>query len=219
MADVKVPGLIPQKDGSFAIYVEVPNGACPSSRDIKTLAEMMDELKCKVHLTTAQKFLILDLNEETGKKALDILSGTNLYAKTALDLSQPRVCVGKPYCKLALQETFPLAQTIVDKLAREPIARKMKVGIAGCPACCSWANMLDVGFVGVKSGFQVFIGGHGGARPAIGEKMGLITSHDEAVELLSKIAKLFRENVRMKSRLDRVIKKIGLEEFKKAVGL
>jgi len=39
------------------------------------------------------------------------------------------------------------------------------------------------------------------------------------VELLSKIAKLFRENVRMKSRLDRVIKKIGLEEFKKAVGL
>ncbi len=219
MADIKIPGLIPQKDGSFAIYVEVPNGACPSSSDMKTLAEMMDKLKCKVHLTTAQKFLILDLNEETGRTALDILSGTNLYAKTALDLSQPRVCVGKPYCKLALQETFPLAQTIIDKLAREPIAKKIKVGIAGCPACCSWANMLDVGFVGVKSGFQVFIGGHGGAKPTVGEKMGLITSHEEAVELLSKIAKLFRENVRMKSRLDRVIKKIGLEEFKKAVGL
>ncbi len=219
MSQVTIPGLIPQKDGSFAIYVEVPRGACPEASDLKALAEMMEELKCKVHLTTAQKFLILDLTEETGKKALDIISKTNLYAKTALDLSQPRVCVGKPYCKLALQETFPLAQELMDKLAREPIARKIKVAVAGCPASCSWANMVDVGFVGVKSGFQVYIGGHGGARPNIGENMGKITSSDEAVELVRKIAILFRENVKKKSRLDRVIKKIGLEEFKKAVGL
>ncbi len=219
MSQVAVPGLIPQKDGSFAIYVEVPKGACPHANDLQTLAQMMNELECKVHLTTAQKFMILDLDEERGKKALEYLSQTSLYAKTAMDLSQPRVCVGKPYCKLALQETFPLAETLVEKLAREPIARKIKVGIAGCPACCSWANILDIGFVGVKSGFQVFIGGHGGAKPRIAEKMGLITTHDQAVELVSKIAKLFRENVRIKSRLDRVIKKIGIEKFKKEVGL
>ncbi len=220
MTQACVPGLVPQKDGSFAIFVEVPNGACLEPNDLKTLAGMMEELGCRVHVTTAQKLMILDLkNEESGKRALDILSGTRLYSKTALDLSQPRVCVGKPYCKLALQETFSLAETIMERLAREPIARKMKVGVAGCPACCSWANILDVGFVGVKSGYQVFIGGHGGARPVIGEKMGLVTTHDEAVELLLKIVTLFRENVKKKSRLERVIKKIGLEEFKKAVGL
>jgi len=220
MAQASVPGLVPQKDGSFAIFVEVPKGACPEAADLKTLASMMEELNCRVHITTAQKLMILDLkDEDAGKKALDIISGTSLYAKTALDLSQPRVCVGKPYCKLALQDTFSLSDTIMEKLAREPIARKIKVGIAGCPACCSWANIIDVGFVGVKSGYQVFIGGHGGARPAIGEKMGKVTSHDEAVELLLKIVTLFRENVKKKSRLDRVIKKIGLDEFKKTVGL
>ncbi len=219
MSQVTVPGLVPQKDGSFAIYVEVPKGACPTAKDFQSLAQMMNELKCKVHITTAQKLMILDLDEERGKKALEYLAETNLYAKTALDLSQPRVCVGKPYCKLALQETFPLSETMMEKLAREPIARKIKVGIAGCPACCSWANVLDIGFVGVKSGFQVFIGGHGGARAKVGEKMGLITSHDQAVELVAKIAKLFRENVKIKSRLDRVIKKMGVEEFKKTVGL
>lgn len=219
MAQVSVPGLVPQKDGSFAIFVEVPKGACPSADDLMVLSNMMKDLNCKVHLTTAQKIMIFDLNEESGKKALEMLSNTGLYAKTALDLSQPRVCIGKPYCKLALQETFPLSETLMEKLAREPIARKIKVGIAGCPACCSWANIIDIGFIGVKSGFQVFIGGHGGARPAIGEKMGMITTHDEAVDLVRKIAKLFRENVTKKSRLERVIKKIGLEEFKSAVGL
>ncbi len=219
MSQATIPGLLPQKDGSFAIYVEVPEGACPKAADLKALANMMDELGCRVHLTTAQKFLILDLNDETGKRAMELISGTGLNAKKAMDLSQPRVCVGRPYCRLALQETFPFAEELMDKTAREPIARKIKVAVAGCPASCSWANMVDVGFVGVKSGFQVLIGGHGGARPAIGEKMGMITNSKEAVKLVRRIAKFFRENVKKKSRLEKVIKKIGVEEFKKEVGL
>ncbi len=214
-----IPGLVPQKDGSFAIFVEVPNGACLNSNDLKALSKLIDDLSCKVHITTAQKLMILDLNEETGKKALEILSNTNLYAKTARDISQPRVCVGRPYCKFALQETFSFSDEIIEKIGRQQIAKKLRVGIAGCPACCSWANILDVGFVGVKSGFQVFIGGHGGVRPTPGEQVTLIKNTSEAIELLSKIAKVFSENVKIKSRLDRVIKKIGREEFLKQIGL
>ncbi len=214
-----IPGLVPQKNGSFAIFVEVPHGACPSSEDFKALSRLIDELGCKVHITTAQKLMILDLDEEKGKKALDILSNTNLYAKTARDISQPRVCVGRPYCKFALQETFSFSDEIIKKIGRQPIAPKLKVGIAGCPACCSWANILDVGFVGVKSGFQVFIGGHGGVKPTPGEQVALIKDTSEAIELLSKIATLFSENVKIKSRLDRVIKKIGKDEFLKQIGL
>ncbi len=214
-----IPGLVPQKDGSYAIYIEVPNGACPSASDLKALSEISEEFDCKVHITTAQKFMLLNLTKETGQRALEKLSKTNLYTKTARDISQPRVCVGRPYCKFALQETFPFSDAIIQTIGRQPIARKLKVGIAGCPACCSWANVLDVGFVGIKRGFQVYVGGHGGVRPTPGQNIALIKTYEEGVELLSKIAALFTENVKIKSRLDRVIKKIGMERFLKEIGL
>ena len=214
-----IPGLVPQKDGSYAVFIEIPGGACPSSRDLRALSEISEELSCKVHVTTAQKFMLLNLTRETGRKALEKLSQTNLYAKKAGDISQPRVCVGRPYCKFALQETFSFSDTIIQRIGRQPVAKKLKVGIAGCPACCSWANVLDVGFVGIKRGFQVFVGGHGGSKPVPGQNIALIKTHDEGVELLSRIAALFTENVKIKSRLDRAIKKIGMERFLREIGL
>lgn len=214
-----IPGLVPQKDGSFAIFIEVRNGACLDQKALSALEQVVRETGCKLHLTTAQKLMLLDLDEERGKRAMEILDGSGLHVKKAKDISQPRVCVGKPYCKHAMQDTFAFSDYLMEKLARKPVAKKLKVGVAGCPASCSWANCLDVGFVGVKSGWQVFIGGHGGVRPRPGELVTKISGPDEAVALLEKAAEIFSENVRIKSRLDRVIKKIGKEEFLKALGI
>ncbi|HID97202.1 MAG TPA: hypothetical protein EYP57_03305 [Thermodesulfobacteriaceae bacterium] len=220
MEDSKIiPGLVAQKDGSFAIFIETGRGACLDENALESLWRAARETGCRVHLTTAQKIMLLDLDEERGLRAMDILRDANLFVKTARDLSQPRVCVGKPYCRYGFQQTFDLSDFLMERLARKPVARKLKVGIAGCPACCSWANCLDVGFVGVKSGFWVYIGGHGGARPRAGEKVVKITSFEEAVRLVDRVAKVFTENVRIKSRLDRVINRMGREAFLDAVGL
>ena len=212
------PGLMIQKDGSYALTMECPNG-CVDPGLLEKVAQAAKEQNAIVHLTTAQKMMFLGLSEQKAKALMDALEDAGAVFRKARDLSHPRVCVGKPFCKLAFQDTFELGDILYKELAREPIPPKLKVAVSGCPACCSWANLMDLGFMGVRSGYKVLIGGKGGAAPKIGQEIGTITSPQEAVDILKKLAQLFSEEVKKKSRVDRVVSKIGIEEIKKRLGL
>lgn len=208
------PGLVPQKDGSVAISIECPNGLM-TPKVLDVVREISERFNSRVHLTTAQKMMLLDLSPDEGKVALDLLDKTGITVRKTRDLSQPKVCVGKPFCPLALQETFPLGEYLYKEVARIPIPPKMKIAVSGCPACCSWANLADVGFMGLRSGFRVLIGGHGGSRPVVGEKLCMVTSIYEAGDLVRKITEIFDSEVKKKARLSHIIKRLGgMDEIK-----
>ncbi len=210
------PGLMPQKNGTYAITIECPNGLV-APHVLDAITGIARDLGAIVHLTTAQKIMMLDLGEAEGKQALTLLDAAGAPVRKARDISQPRVCVGRPYCSFALQETFSLGNHLYRECARIPTPPRIKVAVSGCPACCSRSNCVDLGFVGVKSGFIVMLGGHGGARPAVGEEIGRISTHEEAGVILRNLAELFSCEVKMKSRMDRVIRKLGIEEVKKRI--
>ncbi len=212
-----IPGLIPQKDGSVALSIECLNG-CISTQQLTEIARIADEAKAIIHLTTAQKIMLLGMTEEAGIKVLNTLNELGLPVRKTRDLSQPRVCVGKPFCKLALQDTFSLGEYLYKELARTPIPPKLKVAVSGCPAACSWANCLDLGFVGIKSGYIVMVGGHGGARPKAAVELCRITTHEEAAQILRKLAAIFSKEVKLKARVDKLIQKMGIEGLKTELG-
>ncbi len=215
-ANLTPQGLMPQKNGTYAITIECPNGLV-APHVLDAITGIARDLGAIVHLTTAQKIMMLDLGEAEGKQALTLLDAAGVPVRKARDISQPRVCVGRPYCTLALQETFPLGEHLYRECARIPIPPKIKVAVSGCPAGCSWPNCVDLGFVGVKSGFIVMLGGHGGARPAVGEEIGRISTYEEAGKILRNLAELFSGEVKMKSRVDRLVKKLGMDEVKKRI--
>lgn len=212
-----VPGLKRKKDGSYSISIECPCGNIDVSV-LKEVTKLAEEFGVTVHLTSVQKIMLLDLTRETGEKALARLKSAGATVKTKRTLSQAMVCVGLPYCPLALQETIPLANYLYKEVSSLEIPPKMKTAISGCPAACSWANMVDVGFVGVKNGFKVLVGGHGGYRPVVGKEMGLIKNHKEAVDVVKKARALFVEHTEKKGRLSDVVEKLGVERFKKELG-
>ncbi len=213
-----VPGLMIQKDGSYALTMECSNG-CIEPALLEKVAQAAKEQQAIVHLTTAQKLMFLGLDEARAKALLETLENEGAVFRKARDLSHPRVCVGKPYCKLAFQDTFELGDLLYKELARQPIPPKLKVAVSGCPACCSWANLMDLGFMGVRSGYKVLIAGHGGAKPKIGQEIATITSPQEAVDILKKLAEIFSQEVKKKSRLERVVAKLGIDEIKNRLGL
>ena len=219
MEEKVIPGLIPQKNGTYALFVETSGDACVSPEVLEAVSRIARETGCLVHLTSIQKIMLLGLDMEQGKQAMETLRAKGVDFKKPKQLSQPKVCVGLPFCKLALQETFSLGRYLYKELARHPVAACFKTAVSGCPACCSSANLVDIGFVGVKDGWKVFIGGNGGRKPSFGEEMGKVTTHDEAKELVERVADLFSREMKKKARLCRIIERLGKEEFKKAIGL
>ena len=214
----KIPGLIPQKDGSFAILVECLNG-CISPRLLELALEIQKRFDAVVHMTTAQKLMFLDLAPKDAEDALALLDEAGMPVRRTRDVSQPRVCVGRPWCPIALQETFRFAEALFEATGREPTPPKMKIGVSGCPACCSWANIMDLGFVGHKEGYKVLVGGHGGYRPRRGTEVGTVTSPEQAADVVKRAAQLFRERVSKKGRFQRVLDEMGPDGLQQALGL
>ncbi len=215
---IGIPGLKKKKDGSYSISIECPSGNV-SPTVLREVTEIAEKYAATVHLTSVQKIMLLDLNEEAGKDAIERLKVVGARVKTRRTLSQAMVCVGKPYCPLALQETMPLASFLYEKVSEIPIPPKLKMAISGCPACCTWANLVDIGFVGTSDGFKLFVGGHGGYKPVVGQAIGLVKDNEEAVKVVKKVASIFVKNVDKKGRLSDVIKKMGMDEFRKELGI
>lgn len=215
--DKKIPGLVQKNNGSFGFTVECPNGFI-TDQILQASYEACTKFHCRVHITTAQKLMFLDLKEESGIKAMEMLEKAGASIRKTRDLSQARVCVGKPYCKFGQQNSLELSQLLYDELARMPTPPKLKYAVSGCLACCAWSNLMDLGFAGVKSGYRVIIGGHGGFRPTPGIEIGKVQTHEEAVTVLKKMAELFAEQIAKKGRVDKLIKKIGIENVKKHLG-
>lgn len=214
---VTIPGLVPQKDGSYAFTVE-----CPESRlnpdVLEALAVVGRRYDAIMHPTMGQKIIILNLNVDDAIAAMKTLEKAGAAIRRS-PVSQPRICVGTPFCKYAFQDTFSLGKRLYEEFGKVKIPPKMKVAVSGCPACCSWANLMDVGFVAVKSGYKVYVGGHGGAVPTAGREIGKITTHDEVVEVVRLALELFTDQVKKKARFSLVIRNLGMEEVKKQLKL
>ncbi|NDY43255.1 hypothetical protein G3N55_10430 [Dissulfurirhabdus thermomarina] len=212
------PGLVVQKDGSLALSLEFAGGLV-SPEVLEAAAAVARRHGALLHLTTAQKLMVLGLDDRSGPAAMEALEAAGAVVRKARDISQARVCVGKPYCPLALQETLPAARLLYERAARHPIPPKMKVGIAGCPACCSWANVMDLGFVGLRSGFKVMLGGHGGYRPRPGVDIGRVPDAEAAAAVLLRLADLFARETEKKGRVDKIVEKLGVETLQRELGL
>ncbi len=213
----KIPGLVQKNDGSFGITVECPNGFI-TERILKACHQICGEFNCRLHVTTAQKLMFLDLDRESGARALALLEQAGASIRKTRDLSQARVCVGKPYCKFGQQDALALGEALYDELARMPTPPKLKYAVSGCLACCAWSNLMDLGFAGVKSGFRVIVGGHGGFHPVPGTEIGKVQSPELALDVLRRAAELFAREIPKKGRMEKVIKKVGLEEVKRFLG-
>ncbi len=213
----QIPGLKKKKDGSYSISIECPSGNVTADV-LKVITKASEMYGATVHLTSVQKIMLLGLDREKGEKTLSMLRSAGATVKTSRTLSQAMVCVGKPYCILGLQETMPLSDYLYKETSNLEIPPKMKLAISGCSACCSWANMVDVGFVGIRKGFKVLVGGHGGYKPIVGREIGIVRTYEEAAEVVKKVREIFIEHTEKKGRVSDIVHKLGLSRLKEELG-
>jgi|WetSurMetagenome_2_1015567.scaffolds.fasta_scaffold1077198_1 dissimilatory sulfite reductase (desulfoviridin) alpha/beta subunit len=107
---VIVPEVI-QRDGSYALVVEFASGII-SPAVFETIKDILREEGARVHLTTSQKMMILDLTESAAQRARVRLDGIGAAFKLPKRFYQPRVCVGSRHCKLRLQDTLGFASQV-----------------------------------------------------------------------------------------------------------
>jgi NAD(P)H-nitrite reductase large subunit len=91
---------------------------------------------------------------------------------------------------------------------------KIKIGVSGCPRCCSDSHTRDIGIVATPTGWTVFFGGNAGTRPRFVDLIARDIAANEAVDCARRLAGYYRDHAKPHERTARLMERIGIDLLK-----
>jgi NAD(P)H-nitrite reductase large subunit len=218
MAKTNIPekGAIIQRDlETFSISPHIPGGFI-EPKMLRKIAEVAEEYGVKyIKLTGSQRIALIGIREEDLDKAW--AGFTDRSSAIGLTIRSIKICPGTRACKKARQDSPGLGFALDEEFYGKPAPAKFKMGVSGCPNCCSDSWMKDLGFFGTNDGFTVVVGGKGGKSPMVARELASGLTGDEAVALARKVIAFYRENAKTPERLGSLIERIGFDTLVKAL--
>jgi len=176
-----------QRNGTFSVVPRVSGGEIKAEHliAIGTVARRFN-LYCKV--TGGQR---LDL---FGAKKHDLpsiwrelvdagMESGHAYAKS---LRTVKSCVGTAWCRFGIGDSVGMAVRLEERYKSIRSPHKIKGGVSGCVRECAEAQSKDFGLIATERGFNVFVGGNGGAKPRHAELLAKDLPPDDVVPVLDR---------------------------------
>jgi NAD(P)H-nitrite reductase large subunit len=214
--DILEKGAILQRDReTFAIAPHIPGGIV-SPEQLRKIADVAEKYNAKaMKITSAERIAIVGIDPDDIDGAWSDL-GMDPGAAIGLCVRSVRICPGTTFCKRGMQDSVGVGLKLDEKYHGMEMPQKLKMAVSGCPNCCAESKVRDIGLMGTKNGWKVFVGGSASGRARIGDQIAEDLSDEEAMKLVDQIIDFYRGSGE-KKRLGRFIETLGLEEFKKAV--
>lgn len=209
-------GAVLQRDKTtYAIVPHLPAGIV-APEFLRKLADVSEKYGvAALKVTSAARIALVGVKEEDIDKIWEEL-GVQPGAAVGLCVRSIKVCPGTTFCSLAKQDSLSLGLEL-DKLYHGyDLPNKFKMGVSGCINQCAENCIKELGFIGMSDGWTITVGGQGGAKPRLAQKLIQGLSSEEALEVAEKIIK-FYESSKTRKRLGHFIDEIGFGAFAKAV--
>ncbi|ATU08755.1 nitrite/sulfite reductase domain-containing protein [Methanohalophilus portucalensis] len=216
--DILEKGAILQRDReTFAIAPQTPGGIV-SPDMLRKIADTADKYDAAaIKLTSAQRVCIVGLKEDDIDNAWDDL-GMKPAAAIGLCVRSIKICPGTTFCKRGQQDAVTLGLELDEKYHGMQLPSKFKIAVSGCMNSCSEPAVRDIGIMGTPKGYTLMVGGNAGIRPRLGDVIADGLNDDEVKELVDKIVSFYKTHTK-KHRIGRMIDDMGLENFKREIGL
>jgi len=155
-----------QRGGTYSVVPRVPAGELLPEQLI-ALGEVAIKYNLYTKVTGAQrvdlfgaaKHELPDIWEELGKAGFE--SG-HAYGKA---LRTVKSCVGSTWCRYGVQDSVSFAVRIENRYKGVRAPHKFKGGVSGCVRECAEAQGKDFGLIATENGYNLYVGGNGGANP------------------------------------------------------
>ena len=172
--------VLPQRqDGYHAVQVSLPTGAI-TAEQFAELASICHRFCGGPPRTTIEQNLLLRWVPEADLAALHrSLVAAGLARPTAGTILDPVACPGAETCMSAITNSKALARAVIEEFSQDgylhdPLARRARIKLGGCPNACGHHHVADLGLHGcalhvgerLLPAYQLLIGGGDGARLA-----------------------------------------------------
>ncbi|WP_135606469.1 NAD(P)/FAD-dependent oxidoreductase [Methanococcoides sp. NM1] len=216
--DIPEKGAIIQRDKeTFAIAPHIAGGIA-SPDLLRKIADVSEKYgAAAIKITSAQRMAIVGLKEEDLDNVWEELE-MKPAAAIGLCVRSVKICPGTTFCKRGQQDSVGLGLKLDEIYHGMELPSKLKIGVSGCMNSCAENAIKDIGIMGTPKGFTVMVGGSAGLRPRLAEVIAEELDEEEVLALVDKIITYYKTHTK-KHRLGRIIDDIGLDTFKKEVGL
>jgi len=205
-----------QKDGTFSV---VPRmwGGMTSATELRAIADVVDKFKIpSVKVTGGQRVDLLGVKKEdlpavwADLGAAGMVSG-HAYGKA---LRTVKTCVGTDWCRFGTQDSTGLGIKLEKAMWGSWTPAKVKLAVSGCPRNCAEATCKDIGVICVESGYEIHIGGAAGLHIQGTEILCKVATEAEAIETISAVTQLYREEAHYLERVYKWMARMGLDTIK-----
>lgn len=105
------------------------------------------------------------------------------YAKS---LRTVKSCVGTTWCRYGIGDSVGMAVRLEERYKSIRGPHKIKGGVSGCVRECAEARGKDFGLIATDKGYNLYVGGNGGATPRHSELLAKDVAPDDVVPILDR---------------------------------
>jgi NAD(P)H-nitrite reductase large subunit len=218
LADGEKGAVIQRDHTTYAIAPHLPCGLV-TPETLRRLADVAERYGCQaLKVTSAGRIALIGLQAKDIDAAWSEL-GLAPGGLTGECVRSVRVCTGMAYCKRAQQDSVAIGFDLDRAYHGNPMPSKLKIGISGCGNQCAETATKDIGLVGMKQGWDLLVGGSGGAVTRLGTRIAHGCTVEQAKALVDGVLAFYRKNARPKERLCRTLARVGLDSLTESLGL
>ena len=111
------------------------------------------------------------------------LESGHAYAKA---LRTVKTCVGTTWCRFGIGDSVGMGVRLEERYKSIRAPHKLKGGVSGCVRECAEAQSKDFGLIATEKGYNIFVGGNGGATPRHTDLLARDVPPDEVIPILDR---------------------------------
>ncbi|GAA3324976.1 nitrite reductase large subunit NirB [Paeniglutamicibacter sulfureus] len=159
-----------QKDGTYSVVPRIPGGEITPQK-LGVIAAVAQKYNLYTKLTGGLRIDMfgarLEQLPEIWKELVDAgFESGQAYGKS---LRNVKTCVGSSWCRYGMLDSVAMGIELELRYRGLRAPHKFKMGVSGCARECAEARAKDVGVIATAEGWNLYVGGNGGANPAHGQ--------------------------------------------------
>jgi nitrite reductase (NADH) large subunit len=155
-----------QRNGTYSVVPRLPGGEVTPDQ-LMVIAAVAREFDLYMKITGGQRIDLFGARVEQlpliWKRLVDAgMESGHAYGKS---LRTVKSCVGSAWCRYGVQDSVGMAVALELRYRGLRSPHKIKMGVSGCQRECAEARGKDVGVIATDKGWNLYVGGNGGANP------------------------------------------------------
>ncbi|RWA14831.1 hypothetical protein EKO27_g287 [Xylaria grammica] len=176
-----------QRNGTYSVVPRVSAGEILPEHLI-IIGEVAKKYNLYTKITGGQR---IDMFGAKKQDLIDIwqrlvaggMESGHAYAKS---LRTVKSCVGSTWCRYGVGDSVGMAVRVEERYKSIRSPHKIKGGVSGCVRECAEAQNKDFGLIATEKGFNIFVGGNGGASPKHAELLAKDVPPSEVIPILDR---------------------------------